>query len=130
MEGAEVRDSGGGAAEHQAPFRGALGAAGRVASCVLLVVAVLVTTLLLGWVVLGLALLGRGPSDDAQPVSTIIAALLAITGVSAWVTARYTASWQSIGAIIAAIVTLVILVAGTWALSAPTQALYLARDIA
>jgi hypothetical protein len=129
MDVTDVAFSGGGSAKHPAPLRRALGAAGRVTTWVLLVVTVLVTTLLLGWTVLGLALLGSGPSHDAQPVPAILAALLAVSAASAWLTARYTASWRSIGTTIAAIVTVVLLVGGTWALSAPSQALYVARNI-
>ncbi len=40
------------------------------------------------------------------------------------------ASWRNVCTTVAIIVALVTLIGGTWALSAPTQALYLARNIA
>lgn len=108
------------------PLRRALG---PVAMWLLLVVTLLVTTLSLGWVILGFLLLGSGPSGDAQPVSAIILALFAISGALAWFMARHAASWRPVFMTVAIIVMLVALVGGTWALSAPIQALYLARDI-
>jgi hypothetical protein len=126
MRAKQVALGNSGASNERIPFRRAVGA---VAMWLLLVVALLVTTLSLGWIILGLLLLGNGPSGDGQPVSAIILALLAISGALAWFAARHTASWRPVCMTIAIIVILVALIGGTWALSAPIQALYLARDI-
>jgi hypothetical protein len=126
MRAKQVALGNSGADNERVPFRRALSA---VAAWLLLVVALLVTTLSLGWIILGFLFLGSGPSGDAQPVSTIILALLAISGALAWFTARHTASWRPVCMTVAIIVTLVALIGGTWTLSAPIQALYLARDI-
>jgi hypothetical protein len=71
------------------------------------VAAVLLTALLLDWVLLGIALVGSGPAPGGQPVPLLLLVLLAVTGGLAVVTARYIASWRTVGAAIAAIFTLV-----------------------
>jgi CubicO group peptidase (beta-lactamase class C family) len=105
-------------------------APGRVVGWFALLLILLVTTLLLGWIILGFVLLGSGPSQDAQPVSGIFLLLLVFCGISAWLTARYIASWRSVWTMIFVILAVVAFLGGDWMMSAPLQALYLARDIA
>jgi CubicO group peptidase (beta-lactamase class C family) len=95
-----------------------------------LLLAVLLTTLLSGWILLGIVLLGSGPSTAGQPVPAILAGIVAVTGGLVWLTARYLASWRRVGLAIGLILALVALVEVTWALSSPNQALYLAREMA
>ena len=90
----------------------------------------LIATLLLDWMILGFVLLGSGPSEDAQPVSEIFFGLLLLSGISAWLTARYISSWRSVWSMIFVIPVVVAILGGVWMASAPLQALYLARDIA
>ena len=101
-----------------------------VAAWLLLILAGLLTALLLGWVVLGVLLLGSGPYAAGIPVPVILLALLALTGCLAWLTARYFASWRRVGQSTGLIVALVFFVGAIWALSAPNYALYYAREIA
>jgi hypothetical protein len=100
------------------------------ASWIALIVAGLLTALLLGWVVLGIVFVGSGPAANGQPVLAILLALFALTGGLASIAARYIASWRSIGLAIALIFASVALSAVTWVLSAPDEALYLARGMA
>jgi hypothetical protein len=48
---------------------------------------------LLGWILLGIVLLGSGPSADAAPVPVKVAALLVVTAGLIWLTGRFTALW-------------------------------------
>jgi CubicO group peptidase (beta-lactamase class C family) len=78
-------------------------------------------TLGLGWALLGVALLGRGPSAAGTPIAAVLAALLVVTAWSV-------KSWRAVGRVIGLLVVLVAVVETTWALAVPDQALYLARD--
>jgi hypothetical protein len=92
--------------------------------------AALLTTLFVGWVLLGMVLLGSGPSTAGAPVPAILVALLVGTIALAWLAARFAASWPSVGRAAGLLVALVALVGGTWVLAAPDQALYWAREMA
>jgi CubicO group peptidase (beta-lactamase class C family) len=112
-----------------------LGVGAATASWAVLVVAVLVAALLLGWVLLGLVLLGHGPSTTGAPVlavlvPAVLVALLAGAGGLAWLIARYVASWRRVGLAVGLALAVVAIAGVTWALSAPDQALYLAREMA
>lgn len=102
----------------------------RLGAWTLLLLGGLLTALLIGWILLGVALLGSGPSAGGVPVPVILLALLVLTGLLAWLTARFIASWRRVGQVIGLIVVLVTLVGVTWAVSAPNEALYFARQIA
>jgi hypothetical protein len=108
--------------------RPALGMIAAAATWMALVVVILFTSLLLGWILLGIALLGSGPAPGGQPVPAMLLALLALASGLAWLTAQYIASWRGVGLVIAVVLTLGSLVGATWALSSPDQALYLARE--
>jgi hypothetical protein len=92
------------------PFGRAVRVILSVAAWALLIVAVLLTTLLMGWILLGMVLLSSGPSASGVPVPTILLGLLVLTGLLAWLTARYFASWRRVGQTISLIVGLVLLV--------------------
>jgi hypothetical protein len=100
------------------------------ASWIALIAVGLLTALLLGWVLLGIAFLRSGPAPEGQPVPFLLLALLAVTSALAGVTARYIASWQSVGIVFAGMLTLISLVEVTLALSSPYHAMYLAREMA
>jgi CubicO group peptidase (beta-lactamase class C family) len=92
---------------------------------------VLLTALAAGWILLGVMLLGSGPSADADPPSAVVAlVLLALTGALAWLVARFFASARMVGLAIGSILVLLLVAGGTWALSSPERALFLARDMA
>jgi CubicO group peptidase (beta-lactamase class C family) len=110
--------------------RPALRTIAAAVSWMAVVAAVLLTALLLDWVLLGIALVGSGPAPGGQPITFLLLVLLAVTGGLAMVTARYIASWRTVGAAIAAMFTLISLVGVTWALSAPEEALYFAQEMA
>jgi CubicO group peptidase (beta-lactamase class C family) len=96
----------------------------------LLLATVLLTALGVGWILLGLVLLGSGPSANTQPPAMFVAAVLfALTDVLAWLVARFFASARMVGLILGAILLLLLIAGGTWALASPEQALFLARDI-
>ena len=95
-----------------------------------LILAVLVTTILAGWVLLGVVLLGSGPAAGGAPVPVILLALVMLSGLLAWLTARHVASWRRVGEASGLIVVLVSLLGVIGAVAAPTQALYLARTMA
>ena len=101
------------------------------ASWGLLILAALLTAFLLGWVMLGVVLIGSGPCSGptAPPVLPILAGLLVITLGLAWLSVRFAASWRQVGRAIAVIFVLLAIVETTWALSAPDQALYFARNM-
>jgi CubicO group peptidase (beta-lactamase class C family) len=110
--------------------RSALRTIAATAGWTAVVAAVLLTALLLDWVLLGIALVGSGPAPGGQPAPLLLLALLAVTGGLATATARYIASWRTVGSAIGVMLTLVSLVGVTWALSAPDQALYFAQEMA
>jgi hypothetical protein len=63
-------------------------------SWALLLATLLLTALGVGWILLGIVLLGAGPSADADTPPVVIAlVLLAITGAFAWLVARL--SWRA-----------------------------------
>ncbi len=99
---------------------------GAAAGWTMLVVAMLLTALLAGWVLLAAGLLGGGQ----LPVVAILGALLAITAGLAWLVARYVASPRRVGLVIGGMLAMVLIVGVTWALSAPDQTLFVARDLA
>jgi CubicO group peptidase (beta-lactamase class C family) len=100
------------------------------ATWVLLLASLLFTALGAGWILLGIVLLGAGPSADAEPPPVVVAlVLLAITSALAWLVARFFASARIVGLVIGSTLLLLLVAGGTWALSAPERALFLARDI-
>ena len=111
-------------------FRRVISVILRAAAWALLTLAALVTTLLVGWVLLGVVLLGSEPNAGGTPIPVILLTLLVLTGLLAWLTARYFASWRRVGQTIGIMMGLVVLVGMTWAVSAPNYALYFAREIA
>ena len=96
-----------------------------VAAWALFVLTILLTALLIGWALLGIVLLGT--VSGGTPVPVILLALLVLTSLLAWVTARFFASWRKIGQTIGLIFGLVFVVGMSWVVSAPNQALYMAR---
>lgn len=99
-------------------------------SWALLLAMVLLTAFAAGWILLGLVLLGAGPSADADlPPLLVVPILLAITGALAWLVARFFASARTVSRVLGAILILLLVAGGTWARSAPERALFLARDI-
>lgn len=99
-------------------------------SWILLMAAVLLTALGVGWILLGMVLLGAGPSADADPPPMVVAlVLLAVTGALAWVVARFFASARMVGLVIGSTLVLLLVAGVTWTLSSPDPALFLARDI-
>mgnify|MGYP001255416241 FL=1 len=99
-------------------------------SWVLLMAMALLTALGVGWILLGMVLLGAGPSADADPPPVVAAlVLLAVTGALAWVVARFFASARTVGLVIGSTLVLLLVAGVTWTLSSPDRALYLARDI-
>ena len=115
---------------HPPASRSALSTAAAAATWIALLVVVLLTTLLLEWVLLGIVLVGSGPSSTGQPVPAILASLVALACCLAWVTTRYVASARKVGLVIRLLFALVSLVGVTWALSSPDQAQYFANEIA
>lgn len=100
-------------------------------SWALLLAMFLLTVLALGWIVLGVVLLGAGPSADADlPPLVVAPVLLVITGTLAWLVARFFASARTVGRVLGALLILLLVAGGTWARSTPERALFLARDIA
>ena len=114
----------------QPPPRALLGLTVAAVGWVTLIVAGLLTALLLGWVVLAIVLVGGWPAASGHPVPAILLALIAVTVALATIAARYVASWRSVGPAIMLLFASVAVSAVTWALSAPDQALYLARGMA
>lgn len=99
-------------------------------SWVLLLATALLTALGVGWILLGIVLLGAGPGADADPPPFIVAlGLLAITGGLAWLVARFFASTRMVGLVLGTMIVLLLVVGVTWTLSSPDQALFMARDI-
>jgi CubicO group peptidase (beta-lactamase class C family) len=102
----------------------------RVVAWALLILATFLTALFLGCVLLGVVLLGSAPATDAVPLPAILLALLALTCGLAWLVARYFASGRRVAQTVGVIAALVALIETVWALSAPDDALYVARAIA
>jgi CubicO group peptidase (beta-lactamase class C family) len=91
----------------------------------------LLTAVILGWILLGLVLLGSGPRADADaPTGVILLGLLAVTGGLAWVVAGFFTPARMVVLTLAATTAVLFVAGATWALSSPDRALYLARDIA
>ncbi|HEU5102851.1 MAG TPA: serine hydrolase [Roseiflexaceae bacterium] len=102
-----------------------------VAGWALLMLFLLLTALGVGWILLGIVLLGSGPAADADPQPIVHAlVLLAISGTLAWVVARFFASPRIVGLAVSSTLVLLLVAGGTWALTSPDRALFLARDIA
>ncbi len=100
-------------------------------SWTLLLLMVLLTALAAGWILLGIVYLGSGPSADADiPPVGMLLTVLGITGTLVWLVVRFFASAKTVGIVIGSVLTLIFAVGGTWALTSPERALFLARDIA
>ena len=95
----------------------------------LLVLTLFLTALLGGWVLLAVVLLGGLTASQPIPVVLILTVLLAITSGLAWLVARYIGSPRSVGLVISSILALFFIIGATWILSAPDNALFLARDM-
>jgi CubicO group peptidase (beta-lactamase class C family) len=95
-----------------------------------LVMAVLLTTLLAGWILLAEVLVGGLTPSQPIPVIPILGALIAVTGGLAWPVTKYIASPRSVVLVIGLILALFLVIGVTWALSSPETALFLARDMA
>lgn len=96
----------------------------------LLILVVFVTAVVIGQVLLALLLVGNDPSGSNQNVPLTVAVLVAISAGLAALTARVVASPRAVGLAVGSMVVLVFAVGVTWALSAPDQALFLARTMA
>lgn len=100
-------------------------------SWALLLAATLLTALGVGWILLGIVLLGAGPSADADPPPVVVALVLLVsTGALAWLVATFFASARIVGLAIGSTLVLLLVVGVTWTLSSPGRAFFLARDIA
>jgi CubicO group peptidase (beta-lactamase class C family) len=96
----------------------------------LFLASLLLTAFGVGWILLGIVLLGAGPSADAESAPLLIAlSLLALTGALAWLVARFFASARTVGLVTGSILVLLLVAGGTWTLAAPDPALFLARDM-
>jgi CubicO group peptidase (beta-lactamase class C family) len=102
-----------------------------VGSWALLMLTLLLTALLVGWILLAVVLLGSGPSADAQPPPAVpLLVFLLITGGLAWLLVRFFASARLVALAVGSTLILLLVAGVTWALSAPDRALFLARDMA
>jgi CubicO group peptidase (beta-lactamase class C family) len=90
--------------------------------------AVLITALLLSWIFLGVSALHTIQSGNVPIIITSV--LLAVTAALVWLVGKYLTSFRKIGSAVAALLVILAITEATWALSAPQQALFLARDIA
>jgi CubicO group peptidase (beta-lactamase class C family) len=96
----------------------------------MLLLALLITALGIGWILLGVVRLGAGPSAEADiPPEILVPTLLAICGALAWLVARYFASARTVGLVTGSILILLLVAGVTWARSSPDRALFLARDL-
>jgi CubicO group peptidase (beta-lactamase class C family) len=91
------------------------------------------TTFALGQVALGVVILGSlpypaAPGVSGTPTLLIVTGAVVITAGFGWLTIRFAGSWRQVSRAVGFIVALVAIVEATWALSAPDQALYYARD--
>ncbi len=98
-------------------------------SWALLISVTLLTALLAGWVLLAVVLLGGLTRSQPIPVIPILGSLITVTGGLAWLVARTIASPRKVGLVIGLILILFLIIGTTWAVSSPTQALFLARDM-
>ena len=114
---------------HFAVFRPAVQVLLAGASWAVLIIMTLLTTLLGGWILLAAVLLHSGPTNE-QPVLPIMLALLAVTGGLAWLVAKYVASPRNVVRVIRPVLALMCIIGAIWSVSAPAQALYLAREMA
>ena len=96
---------------------------------VIFILTVLPTTLLGGWILLAAVLLHSGPTNE-QPVLAVMFVLLAVTGGLAWLVAKYLSSPRKVVRVIRLILAPMCIIGVTWAVSTPSQALYLAREMA
>src|SRR5579859_3208441 len=101
-----------------------------VALWVLFVAMLLLTGSTVGRVLLGLVLLGSGPAPASADLYVKLPALFVLAGLLAGLIARFFSSWGRVGQITAVIVGYVLAAGAVWAVSAPNQALYLARTMA
>lgn len=96
---------------------------------VIFILTVLLTTLLGSWIMLAAVILHSGPTNE-QPVLLIMLVLLAVTGVLAWLVSKYVSTPRKVMRVIGLIIAPMCIIGATWAVSAPAQALYLAREMA
>lgn len=91
-----------------------------------LMLVVLVTALLAGWVLLGVLLL-----HGAQLVGVVVlVVLMGIASGIVWLIARYVTSPRRTGLTVGLFLAALLIAGVTWALSRPDQVLYLAREMA
>ena len=107
--------------------RGLLGILAAGACWTALLVIALLTTILIEWTLLGLVLVGQ-VNPASSPVTPAV--VLALNVGLAVLTARAVASARTVALAIGMVMVLVTVVGVTWALSAPNQALFLARATA
>jgi hypothetical protein len=93
----------------------------------LLILTVLLSGYLTGWVLLAAVLLGSAPTGEVPPVLLV---LLAVAGGLAWLVARYVASWRRVRQAGGVAFALVLIGGAIWALMYPDGALFLARQVA
>ncbi len=119
----------------QRPARRALPLVAGAALWLFFAAALVLSVLVIAWVALGFVLMGSGPSSTAFPVPltllmpSILLVFLAVTGVLAWLIHRSGVALASLGIVSACAAGLVAIVLLTAAVSAPQQALWLARDL-
>lgn len=84
----------------------------------LLLAMAMLTSLGVGWILLGILLLGAGPSTDADPPSVVAAlVVLAGTGILAWLVAEFFASVWVVGLVLGSTLILLLVARVTWTLS-------------
>lgn len=97
----------------------------------LLMLFLLLTAYVVGAVLLGLMLLGSGPSADSDtPVLVIALVSLLITGALALLIARFFTPMRTVLLVVGTAVLVLLIAGATWASVAPDRALFVARDIA
>jgi CubicO group peptidase (beta-lactamase class C family) len=96
----------------------------------LLILAVLVTAVVIGQVLLALLLVGNDPTGSNQNVPLTVGVLVAVSAGLAALTARAFASPRAVGLATGSLVVLVFAVGVTWAFSVPDQVLFQARTMA
>jgi CubicO group peptidase (beta-lactamase class C family) len=85
------------------------------------------TGYILGWVVMTAIVLQSGPAGDVPPILSV---LLVLTGILAWLVARFLASWRSVLRVMAIVLGTQIVIGTVLTLSWPDGAVYLARIVA